>query len=54
MRGGVFSIRAPPKTLKGYVAALLMRWFAGPMMNLHNLCIKQYAHSGFQKNHFPP
>ena len=54
MCGGVFSIRAPPKTLKGYVAALLMRWFAGSMMNLHNLCIKQYAHSGFQKNHFPP
>ena len=31
--GGVFSVQAPPKTLKGYVVALLMRWFAGLMMN---------------------
>ena len=33
MCGGVFSVQAPPKTLNGYVVALLMRWFAGPMIN---------------------
>ena len=27
------SVQAPPKTLNGYVVALLMRWFAGPMIN---------------------
>lgn len=42
MCGGVFSVQALPKTLKGHVVALLMRWFAGPMMNLHNFCIKRY------------
>lgn len=33
MYGRVFSVHALPKTLKGYVVALLMRWFAEPMMN---------------------
>ena len=33
MCGGVFSVQVPPKTLNGYVVALLMRWFAGPIIN---------------------